>query len=374
MKRCVGTCLLVAALVACAKESAAEIFLLEDVNASEFGGEIGSCTHPEVAINDTCTCAPGFTWRNSQCSSCERGKYKPEDGLHECTACPAHHSSLENATEAEDCFCVIGYERTDPATCRACLTGFYKDFVGDGMCLPCTSNASTFTPQGVPITASVSQTDCKCVAGYEGAFDTGCNACAVDYFKAPDTPDQACVPCTHVGVNLATLGTASDAAADCMCKPGFFLTPEGVCTQCVAGTYKPEIGMLTQCSTCPANSFSPAASKTVEDCVCDPGFFRVDGTTGFSCVLCPSNFYCPGLGQKLQCMLNSLSPAGSTSLDSCTCVSSMYKLADACFTCPPDFFCVGDNTKEACPENSQSPAGSDSLAQCVCDGGFQKQA
>ena len=373
MKRGSGTCLLAVVLIACA-DTAAAIFLREDVNTSEFGSEIDACVYPQVAVNDTCTCAAGFTWQNSQCSSCERGKYKPEDGLHACTACPAHHSSFENATDAEDCFCVIGYERTGPETCSACPAGWYKDFVGDGSCLACTPNASTFTQQGAEVTASAYQTDCKCVAGYEGAFDTGCAACAIDYFKAPDTPDQACVPCTHVGVNLATLGPASDAAADCLCKPGFFQTIAGACMQCAAGTYKPEIGMLAQCSTCPENSVSPAASKTVEDCVCDPGFFRLDGTASFSCVLCTSDFYCPGLGQKLPCMLNSHSPSGSTSLDNCTCVPATYKLADACFACPPDFFCAGDNAKQACPENSQAPAGSDSLAKCVCDGGFEKQS
>ena len=356
--------------------SSADIFLSEDLNISDFDGRILTCSYPEVAINDTCTCAAGFTWENGLCTSCEIGTYKPDDGLHECTSCPEHHLTFENATEPEDCFCTYGYEPYGTLTCIVCQLGFYKDFIGNNLCLSCTGNASTLTQNGADVAGSTSQEDCKCLPGFEGTFDTGCTACQVDYFKPGDTPAQSCTACTQLQANLGTTGPASDAASDCMCKPGFFLESNAdTCIHCAPATYKPEIANLLECSACPANSNSTIASKSVEDCICDVGFFRDVGVGAgaFSCAQCTAGFFCPGQGLKQECTEHSLSTAGSTSQDQCTCISSKYKLADMCFDCPPDFFCPGDNAKHACPDNSEARGTSTSLSDCVCDGGFEKQ-
>jgi hypothetical protein len=365
--------LLVGIFTLLASQPASAIFLSEDLDVSVFDGRILTCSHPEVANNDTCTCAAGFSWKNGLCTSCQSGTYKPDDGLHECTSCPVHHLTFENATELEDCFCTYGYEPSGvDMTCRACQPGFFKDYIGNNACLPCTVNASTLTQTGGDITGSNSQTDCKCVSGFQGTFDTGCTACPVDYFKASDTPDHGCTACTQLRANLGTIGDASGDASDCVCKPGFFLDSD-VCMHCASGTYKPEIANLLECSACPANSASAIASTNVDDCICDVGFFRDLGVGSFSCALCPADFFCPGQGLKQKCTEHSHSAAGSTSQDQCMCISSKYKLVDTCFDCPPDFFCPGDNTKQACPENSEARANSTSLSECVCDGGFQKQ-
>lgn len=356
--------------------SSADIFLSEDLNISDFDGRILTCSYPEVAINDTCTCAAGFTWENGLCTSCEIGTYKPDDGLHECTSCPEHHLTFENATEPEDCFCTYGYEPYGTLTCIVCQLGFYKDFIGNNLCLSCTGNASTLTQNGADVAGSTSQEDCKCLPGFQGTFDTGCTACQVDYFKPGDTPDQGCTSCTQLQANLGTTGPASGDASDCMCKPGFFLESNAdTCIHCAPATYKPEIANLLECSACPANSNSTIASKSVEDCICDVGFFRDVGVGAgaFSCAQCTAGFFCPGQGLKQECTEHSLSTAGSTSQDQCTCISSKYKLADMCFDCPPDFFCPGDNAKHACPDNSEARGNSTSLSDCVCDGGFEKQ-
>lgn len=349
----------------------AAIVLGEDLNTSEFNDVLSTCSYPEVARNDTCTCAAGFTWKNSFCGSCEAGKYKPDDGLHACTSCPEHHFSFENATELEDCVCTYGYEPDDAySMCRACESGFYKDFLGNNSCLACAANASTLTQHGASITASTLASDCRCLPGFEGSFDSGCNACAVDYFKASDTPDQACTACTTLQAHLATLGPASDDAADCVCEPGFFLA-SGVCTPCVAGTYKPEIANLPACRSCPPNSSSTSASTNIEDCVCGPGFFR-DPSVEW-CSVCTEGYFCGIQGLRQKCTEYSHSIAGATSSDECICRSSWYKVAGTCFACPPDFFCPGDDTKHACPENSEASANSTSLSDCVCDGGFEKR-
>ena len=352
-----------------------EIFLSEDLNLTEFNDVIFTCSYPEIANNDTCTCAPGFTWRNNLCTSCEPGKYKTDDGLHECTSCPVYHFTFENATESADCLCTYGYEPDNAAqSCSACQPGFYKEFIGSNFCLACTANASTLTQNGVTITGSTSESDCKCLPGFQGTFDTGCTACAVHYFKASSTPDQACTACIHLGPHLGTSGPAGDDASDCMCKPGFYLeSTSGICTPCAPATYKPELGNLVACSACPPNSTSTSASQNIEACICETGFFRDSGVASVSCAVCTAGFFCEGQGLKQQCPEHSHSSAGSTSEDQCMCSSSRYKVAGMCFDCPPDFFCPGDNTKHACPDNSEAHANSTSLADCVCDGGFQKQ-
>ena len=107
-------------------------------------GRAATCSHPEVAENNTCTCAPGFTWTDNVCTSCGLGTYKEEAGQHACTSCPDNHTTFPNATEAADCMCTHGHEPGLGAQpCSPCHPGFCKAFKGNNTCQSCTANATT---------------------------------------------------------------------------------------------------------------------------------------------------------------------------------------------------------------------------------------
>ena len=129
-------------------------FLGEDLNVSMYDGSVAACSHPEVAENNTCTCAPGFTWTDNVCTSCGLGTYKEEAGQHACTSCPDHHTTFPNATEAADCMCTHGHEPGLGAQpCSPCHPGFCKAFKGNNTCQSCTANATT------PLAGSVYASD-----------------------------------------------------------------------------------------------------------------------------------------------------------------------------------------------------------------------
>jgi hypothetical protein len=44
------------------------------------------------------------------------------------------------------------------------------------------------------------------------------------------------------------------------------------------------------CLPCNANATSPAAARSIKECVCSPGWF---GAPGVSCTRCPANSYQP---------------------------------------------------------------------------------
>ena len=353
----VGVCALIAQPVTC-------VVLGEDLNVSYFDGRVEACSYPEVADNNTCACAPGFTLKDSVCTACALGSYTAEAGERECTLCPDHHTTFPNASEAADCICTYGYEpAVEAQTCSPCAPGFYKAFRGNNACQPCTGNATT------PLAGSVSAGACLCLPGFQGAFDTGCAACPVDFYRREG--DDVCRSCPlHTGTREPA--TADDA--DCVCKPGFAFSVSA-CIPCPPGAYKPVLAMLG-CSACPANSSSPDSSTSREDCVCHAGFFHDYGedAASFSCAPCTAGYWCPGQRAMHPCTANSLSERGATSRDQCICARSMFKQDDTCLDCPLDSYCPGDSAKYACPGNSAAPERSEGLSDCVCDGGFEKQA
>jgi hypothetical protein len=347
--------------------SADAVVLGEDLNFTDYQGQVVACAHPEVAENNTCVCSPGFTRADDACTSCALGTYKEASGDHPCTSCPEHHTTFPNASEASDCICTFGYEPPAGASAGACLPcgiGAYKNFKGNNSCLSCTPNATT------ALAGSLYASDCTCLPGFEGAFDTGCSACPRDSFRAP--ADSACRPCP---ANSGTPAPAAASEAACVCKAGFHPEPATAqCVACPADTYKPELAS-SPCSACPANATSPAASSSREQCTCDPGFSH-DYSSGsaFSCAACAAGSWCPGQRAVHPCPASSLSSPGATALEQCICTSSMFMQDGTCFDCPADFYCPGDNQKHACPGHSAAPQRSSALADCVCDGGFEKQS
>lgn len=339
------------------------VILGEELNFTEYDSRIVMCDYPEVAENNTCTCAPGFTRSVDTCIECTLGTYKSDPGDHTCTACPAHHTTFPIATDASDCICTFGYEPS-AGTCSPCAISYYKNFKGNNSCLSCTPNATT------AFTGSLYPSDCACLAGFEGAFDTGCTACRQDWFRA--TGDNGCLPCA---ANSGTSTIASTTHTACVCKPGFHLNSTSTeCVACPLNTYKPELAN-SPCLSCPANSTAPTGSSSREQCTCDPGFWHDYASTSiFTCAKCVAGSWCPGQRAVHPCPVNSISSTGAASLEQCICTSSMFMQDGTCFNCPVDFYCPGDNQKYACPGHSTAPGSSSTLADCVCDNGFEKQS
>jgi hypothetical protein len=97
--------------------------------------------------------------------------------------------------------------------CSPCNPGFYKAFKDCNACQACTANATS-------LAGSVAASDCGCVPGFEGTFDTGCVECPIDFYR--DTGDAACRPCP---LNSGTPGAASSDSTACVCRPGFSPKP-----------------------------------------------------------------------------------------------------------------------------------------------------
>jgi hypothetical protein len=350
-------CALLLSLAAIA--SSQDVYLGEDLNVTMYDGRVAACSHPEVAENNTCTCAPGFTWTDNVCTSCALGSYKEEAGEHACTSCPEFHTTFPNATEAADCLCTHGYEPGVGAqACSPCNPGFYKAFKGGNACQACTANATS-------LAGSVDASACACLPGFEGTFDTGCIECPVDFYRAAG--DAVCRPCP---LNSGTPSSASIAPMACVCKPGF--QPEASnCIACAAGSFKTALAMLA-CSACPGNSTSQPSSSAQEDCVCNAGFYHLPDAQSFVCAVCTAGSFCPGQRAIYPCATHSLSEPGATSPSDCVCESSMFKTDDICVGCPSDTYCPGDNNKYLCPNDSAAPEHSQALSDCTCDGGFEK--
>ena len=143
------------------------------------------------------------------------------------------------------------------------------------------------------------------------------------------------------------------------CNAGYTGPSAGLCTACLAGTYKNATGSAL-CSSCPADSNSPNGSTVNTACVCNAGF---NGANGSTCVACVAGTYknTAGLGTCVNCAAGTYSTAqGATSPGTCTdCPAGTYSAAQGSPSCV------------ACPSNSSSPVRSSSFSACVCNIGYQ---
>ena len=106
----------------------------------------------------------------------------------------------------------------------------------------------------------------ECAAGYTGAL---CVACAAGKYKLLPGEGQ-CSLCPAESFSLA----ASRARADCKCNAGFTGPDGGTCAACSQGKYKESAG-AADCVPCPDGAVSPLASTSSDACVAsqDTAFF-----------------------------------------------------------------------------------------------------
>ena len=177
----------------------------------------------------------------------------------------------------------------------------------------------------------------------------------------------------------------------CDCAAGFYGTGTGLtgsgteCYQCPAGKYSDSgAAVCTVCASYPL-SVSPPESTSAASCGCRSGYYGNILSPNGTCQECPPNFYCPGGAEELPCPANSSSPRLRSVRTDCVCDEGFYGLnGDTCVMCPPGSECIGGWFKEMCPagkyagaysrectkcqRNSSSSAGA---AFCQCNGGFE---
>lgn len=393
----------------------------------------GQCIHYEDEINDYCEeeevcnlCACACSNRcPTECITCGVGKYKSSNTYEGCLDCPVGTTSMAGSTDASNCegVCTAGHTRVD-GVCTKCAPGTFKVTAGEEECEQCPTNAQSNpaiggatmctcktgytkigaacelcssttwknTPGdfacsgcGLNSVAIPDRTSCVCVSGATGPFGS-CTLCPKGTFKINEGSDS-CTKClanyysSQTGATsdmceaCATGGTSPEGSTDvtaCIfpCDAGYTLL-NGACTQCVAGTYKNDIGD-SDCMQCVANSVSPVGSNSSIACLCDLGY---TGPNGGACSACVAGKYKNVLGEEecTQCPAFSTTPSASTTIVSCTCVAGYTKSSDnSCVPCASGTFKKGEGNAECdnCPLGSTSQPGSTVASNCLCKAGY----
>lgn len=365
---------------------------------------VNSVSAPAAISSSQCACLPGYTsaFNGSTCHPCAASSYKPTFGSDVCSPCPINSWSPAGSFAIDQCTCLPGFTGSNGTACSPCGQAQYKDSFGSAACSNCPAHASS------PL-ASASVTACECMPGYHGFNGSVCTACAPNSLKSSFGP-STCTSCPLHAISPA----ASTSLLQCYCSPGYSGNNVGngtACTPCGNTFYKPSVGPAF-CSSCPANSWSPIASTSITQCVCQPGY---TGLNGSACSPCPFGTQKPSYGpavcvnctaqdivcfcppgqfsngtQCVQCSPGryksdfgpyacSPCPAhsnstlfGSISVANCSCLAGYAGVAPSCVACAiGQFKTAASQLCVSCPHNSSTVAiASTSLPDCLCNAGF----
>ena len=366
-------------------------------------------TYSSVIQNYACTCDWGYAngtayvpaspcigcsagkyrgspdYRVDGCSDCPQGKYSTTiaaTSSSSCASCPAgKYSLVSGATSSSGCVncpnnaygggasctCNQGYRFAGltggPQECVGCPAGkFNNDF--STYCASCpagttspigTSSAAACTAIVCAAASSLSINDCKCNAGYTGADNGVCLACAVGKYKT-SSGSVACTVCE----TYSNSPSGSSASGACTCNAGYTGADGGPCSACVAGKYKTSSGNAA-CTDCAVGTYSGTVGATAACTACGAGGTSPAGSTAFAAC-------------TFQCSAGSTGPPGACVL----CVAGKYKTSAgsaACTDCGTTTYSVtvgasASSTCLACPSNANAPVSSSASAACTCNAGF----
>ena len=189
-----------------------------------------------------------------------------------------------------DCKCLHGMEPISESgfgsSCTKCPRGKHKSTVGDVMCSSC--GGLTTLLEG-----AISAAACTCPAGFiNEALDdpTNCQPCGKGFYCSGGKHKQAC------GQSFTTVTASAREAAECVCAPGFFRV-DSVCEPCPQGTFKEDIGDAA-CQPCPAGRWSNESAAAHQD-ACN--FCSEGSTTSAEGARDLSFCVRPQSGQLVQC-------------------------------------------------------------------------
>ncbi len=349
-----------------------------------------------------------------KCSACANGKIAPEMNATNCTACPIHHSSCNeanvctgqtkctkckpgkdsgNAAYGTQCInCAAGYfNDKDGVQCIECKLGEYQNITGQTKCLKC--------PIGTYMDETRSSKNCKsCPFGSTTKAVGSKNATAdCECGLNQDKNNQGICICSK------GYGELSSESGTCIaCDPGTFsklLSNERnrECTQCENGKYQ-QNGQAESCDNClPTTwscprSFNGTDGATANECkgqatcaACPPGRAGNDGkqcqwcgkgkynskTAIASCQDCAPGRYNVQEGSLscIKCSKGKYQGASGGSLLCNDCDSGRFTNstgAASCEACSPGKFIATKGAEQCkkCDANAYSSAGSASCTLC----------
>lgn len=409
-------------------------------NATQYQPEPSKTTCLACVANTTASAA------RTTCD-CNTGYYRPNTGVLNCLICPAGSYCVANVKATCDTAITAYQDLPGQTSCKSCATanaivsanrdacvcanGYYKSASSCSACNAgsfCVAEVSQPCPAGQvqPLTAQSSctpctgvlvpnsaKTECVCPDGqYMGS--NGCTDCEINnrcingisypcdsslYQYQPSKGQTTCLAC---GSHFTLLGPTNTS---CICEVGYYLNGDS-CNVCQSG-YKCFNNQQIQCSSteiqpspaqgqCNSCSLNEVANSARTNCICQDGYFLLDGT----CQLCTPGSKCTG-GTIQLCAAQSdtqfysdvsgatnckicLNGTVSDSRDSCTCLDTFFKTGDKCEVCHPGFKCYsnsaypcgsheyqdlpGQNACKPCIANSTSTL--PDRASCSCNSGF----
>jgi len=210
----------------------------------------------------------------------------------------------------------------------------FQDSVAQLACLQCPEHSSTLGHVG-----STSVTQCVCSAGFQPISQAGlCAPCDPGTFRSSRLANESnaeCLICPehHYCPAGSTqpvscpAGEVSEAASysvlQCQCPPGFCRFSQN-CTLCPRGSFS-FTSSNAECALCPSNKTTVyTGSKNETECVCTPGHGIVDSFPSSPCAPCPESSFAPGFKNEpcTSCGWGALSLTGIES-ESCQCNTRM---------------------------------------------------
>ena len=260
----------------------------------KYGSSAGVCTDCDAGkytdALGSLECLSCFRGRyevgRTECKVCAEGKFQPDDFKTECIACvPGKKASAGINVQCSNC--PAGQSSVAEASvCSNCVAG--KSSVSGEVCLTCVWNHY----------AAAGAAPCvRCPTGQYSVPPGPCASCADGQFMnikyqelspgkdvaLAGDPCKQCAACPVAGEERVACIRSTTSEGVCMACPlsGQKLNlVTAVCELCPANEYYDATtttrARSSACFTCPENSRSPSGSKSLQACVCNNGFLRVD--------------------------------------------------------------------------------------------------
>jgi hypothetical protein len=127
----------------CVCNNTCEAQLVDGSCAGECASTPAACEQCDVGYNKSSFSTAG---NEERCSVCAEGTFQGATGALLCEECPMFEwHELLGQTSVASCLCIEGFERSANASCTACRPGYYKNWIGNDVCLPCA--VGSYNPQ-----------------------------------------------------------------------------------------------------------------------------------------------------------------------------------------------------------------------------------
>ena len=282
----------------------------------------------------------------------------------------------QNSATPSEYICPKGhYCLAGDATPRLCVSGSFQDQLGQSSCQPCTAGYycdSTSEP-AVSVSGSVCSEGHYCPQGTRFASEhpcplgtwsnsTGltnasqCFECPAKYFCGSpglSSPEGLCAAGFYCVSGSDTPTPLSGPATGDECPAGFYcLEGTEVPMPCPVGTFSNQLRLanVSECTQCTAGFYCNETGLVSPVGPCSAGYHCPEGSTSATALDCPAGYYCTrGASDPLPCPLGTYSPN--------------VRLVDfsQCLLCTPGFFCDDLALTEpvgSCDEGFHCPAGS----------------